>query len=233
MIKKVVNEKKIKNKKVKTCQLVQFTKPKNDKEREEYAKMYTPFVYKIALQNKDTSPLAYEDILGFGFEGLADAMNTYDPSKGQSFMQYAGYRIYYYIMNGSYEEGHVVKFSAYQQEQAKKQGLPTFIAKSIVTTQDGSGDLHWNIPEPIEEPYKPNLEHILDNLKSFVKTHFNERDADIFFQTFGLGKQEDVPRVQIAKQYGVSSAAITYINQRILKAIREDDTLRDDLEDLL
>ena len=204
---------------------VQFKRPTTQKEREEYANQYTPLVYKIANQNKDKTPLTYDDIIGFGFEGLADAMNTYNPDSGQSFLQYAAYRIYYFIMNGTNREGHIVTFSNYQQKKAKAEGRPTYIHQSIISRTDSDGEEHWNIPEPSVDPDRTSVDNALEDIRIFVTSHFSARDADIFFQTFGLGDKEDVPRTQIAKQYKVSSAAITYVNQRIITAIRSDEML--------
>ena len=212
---------------------VQFKRPTTQKEREEYANQYTPLVYKIANQNKDKTPLTYDDIIGFGFEGLADAMNTYNPDSGQSFLQYAAYRIYYFIMNGTNREGHIVTFSNYQQKKAKAEGRPTYIHQSIISRTDSDGEEHWNIPEPSVDPDRTSVDNALEDIRIFVTSHFSARDADIFFQTFGLGDKEDVPRTQIAKQYKVSSAAITYVNQRIITAIRSDEVLCEELEDLL
>ena len=212
---------------------VQFKRPTTQKEREAYANQYTPLVYKIANQNKDKTPLTYDDIIGFGFEGLADAMNTYNPDSGQSFLQYAAYRIYYFIMNGTNREGHIVTFSNYQQKKAKAEGRPTYIHQSIISRTDSDGEEHWNIPEPSVDPDRTSIGNALEDIRIFVTSHFSARDADIFFQTFGLGDKEDVPRTQIAKQYKVSSAAITYVNQRIITAIRSDEVLCEELEDLL
>lgn len=212
---------------------VQFKRPTTQREREEYANQYTPLVYKIANQNKDKTPLTYDDIIGFGFEGLADAMNTYNPDSGQSFLQYAAYRIYYFIMNGTNREGHIVTFSNYQQKKAKAEGRPTYIHQSILSRTDSDGEEHWNIPEPSVDPDRTSVDNALEDIRIFVTSHFSARDADIFFQTFGLGDKEDVPRTQIAKQYKVSSAAITYVNQRIITAIRSDEVLCEELEDLL
>lgn len=212
---------------------VQFKRPTTQKEREKYANQYTPLVYKIANQNKDKTPLTYDDIIGFGFEGLADAMNTYNPDSGQSFLQYAAYRIYYFIMNGTNREGHIVTFSNYQQKKAKAEGRPTYIHQSIISRTDSDGEEHWNIPEPSVDPDRTSVDNALEDIRIFVTSHFSARDADIFFQTFGLGDKEDVPRTQIAKQYKVSSAAITYVNQRIITAIRSDEVLCEELEDLL
>lgn len=210
-----------------------FKKPTNEREREEYARMFTPLVHKIANQNKNKSPLPYEDLVSFGFEGLVDAMNTYDESSGKTFLQYAAYRIFYFIMNGTNQVGHIVKFSDYQQKKARAAGLPTYIYQSITSGIDPNGDEYWNIPEPSINPTFVTVEQALDDVRTFVSVRFSQRDADIFFKTFGLGSDEDMPRVKIAKIYGISSAAVTYINQRIITAIRENETLREELEELL
>ena len=212
---------------------IKFKKPTTEREREQCARQYTPLVYKIVNQNRDKTALSYEDVLGFGFEGLADALNTYRPDTGLSFLQYAAYRIYYFIMNGSNQEGHIVKFSAYQQDKARREGRSTYIFQPIVSKTDTDGEEHWNIPEPACYQDRTPVAKALEDLKSFVASRFSKRDTDVFFQTFGLGEKDDVPRVQIAKQYNVSSASITYINQRIIKAIREDDVMREELADLL
>ena len=212
---------------------LKFKKPLTQQEKEEFARLYTPLVYKIALQNKDKSPLEYSDLLGFGFEGLADAMNTYNPSMGQTFMQYAAYRIYYFIKNGSYEEGHIVKFSAYLQDQAKKNGLPTFISQSIESTFDEDGECTLNLPQLKEDPKYMDIEQALEKIQNFVKHNFNKKYVDVFFKTFGLAGKDEVSRVKIAKQYKVTSASITYINNRIINAIKANDDLREELETLL
>ena len=210
-----------------------FKKPTNEQEREKYAVLYTPLVHKIANQNKDKLPLPYEDLVGFGFEGLTKAMNDYKEGGTQSFLQYAAYCIYYAMTNGANNEGHIVKFSSYQQEKARKEGRPTYIHQRIMTTVGADGEEHYNIPEPAEGPKLVDLGTTLTHLEEFVQTHFSTRDADVFFQSFGLGDREEVPRVQIAKQYNVTSASITYINQRSIRAIKADELVGGELESLL
>ena len=216
-----------------TLEQIRFKKPANDREREEYAKQYAPLVYKIANQNKDKLPLTYEDILGYGFEGLTMAMNNYKEGGTQTFLQYAAYQIYYAITNGANNEGHIVKFSSYQQEKARKEGRSTYIFQRIIASTGPDDDVHFNIPEPSVNPVNVTVPVALAHLEQFVKEHFSERDADVFFQSFGLANREEVPRVQIAKQYKVTSASITYINQRIIKAIKSDEVVCEELKELL
>jgi len=210
-----------------------FRKPINEQERNAYAKQFTPLVYKIANQNKDKLPLTYEDLIGFGFEGLTMAMNNYKEGGSQSFLQYAAYQIYYAMSNGANNEGHIVKFSSYQQEKARKEGRTTYICQRIMTTLGSDGEEHYNIPEPSCAPSGPSSPTVIDHLEAFVKDHFSERDADVFFQTFGLAERKEVPMVQIAKQYNVTSASITYINQRIIKAIKSNEIVYEELKEIM
>ena len=210
-----------------------FKKPTTEAERELYAKQYTPLVYKIANQNKDKLPLTFEDLIGFGFEGLTNAMNSYKEGGSQTFLQYAAYQIYYAMTNGANNEGHIVKFSSYQQEKARKEGRSTYIYQPILATTGPDGETKFNIPEPSVNPQGITVQVALSHLEVFVSEHFTQRDADVFFSTFGLAGREEVSRVEIAKRYKVSSAAITYVNQRIIKTIKADEVLREELEDLL
>lgn len=211
-----------------------FKKPITSKEREEYAKKYTPLVYKIANQNKDKLPLSYDDILGFGFLGLTKAMNTYKDDTGQTFTQYAAYQIYYNILCGANNEGHIVKFSAYQQEKAKKENKSTFIWQRMVSTaRDEDGCENYDTIFPPVKPQSTTLPDTLEHLEKFVKENCKEKDVDIFFSTFGLAGHKEVTGVELAKKYGVSSAAITYGNRRVINTIRKNQELYEELEELL
>ena len=63
--------------------------------QENLVKQYTPLVKYIASRvilekNKN---LEYEDIVGYGYIGLMEAIKTYDPSKGAKFSTYATLKI--------------------------------------------------------------------------------------------------------------------------------------------
>ena len=172
-----------------------FKKPITSKEREEYAKKYTPLVYKIANQNKDKLPN---------------------------------------ILCGANNEGHIVKFSAYQQEKAKKENKSTFIWQRMVSTaRDEDGCENYDTIFPPVKPQSTTLPDTLEHLEKFVKENCKEKDVDIFFSTFGLAGHKEVTGVELAKKYGVSSAAITYGNRRVINTIRKNQELYEELEELL
>lgn len=197
-------------------------------------KQYEPLIYKIVNQMSENSPLSYEDVYGFALQGFVNAMNNYKEGTSQSFKQYAAYQMRYAILNGSSEQGHIVKFSAYQQAKAKEEGKSTFIWQRISHSISDDGEERWNIPEPSIEPqFEYNEGRTMEHICSFVSKKFNPRDTDIFFKSFGLNNIEMISKVQIAKQYNLSSASITLINQKIIKEIKKDPVLLDELQDML
>lgn len=81
-------------------------------ERNELAKKYLPLVKKISNQFLNSSPLEYDEIEGFAWEGFVLAMNKYDPTKsGMSFTSYAAFGIKNAIMNGINSSGQTIAVS--------------------------------------------------------------------------------------------------------------------------
>ena len=206
------------------------------------AQQYQPLVYKIVNQWTNKLPLAYEDILGYAEEGLAIAINSYDPKKRnkhtgkvgqQGFKQYAAWCMRHTILNGSNTEGHIVKFSAYQQKKRKEEGSNTFIMKSIDINYDDNGDMHCNIPEMgAEDPYV-GLTDVYDRLYQKIERKFSKRDCDIFYRTMGLKDRDQEQNKLIAKRYKLAPCTITFINKQIITYIKADQELCDELYELL
>ena len=79
----------------------------DERQRDRIVRQYQPLVYKIAKQQQDKTALSIDDVIGFAEEGLVDAMNTYNPNKGQSFKSYAAYRILYFIFT-TFDTSHLI-----------------------------------------------------------------------------------------------------------------------------
>lgn len=199
--------------------------------RESIAKQYQQLVYKIANQQKYKTALSYEDVVGFGEEGLATAINNYDPTKGQTFKQYAGYMILYYIQNGSNTEGHTVHFSAYMQKKARDRGESTWIMSSIDNHVDDD-DENKRSMTPVADEKKP-YDRVLPELYEAIEKHFSQHDVEIFYKSFGLKNYDVYKGSDLAKMYGCSGPNITLIKQKIINYIKKDETLLDELADLL
>ncbi len=65
------------------------------KEREKLVEELLPLVSKIALKMKQRVPSSVEldDLMGYGYLGLVDAVNRFDPAKRESFPKFAEIKI--------------------------------------------------------------------------------------------------------------------------------------------
>ena len=215
---------------MKNTNKVNYQDPKT---REQIAKQYQPLVYKIAHQQKNNTPLPWQDVLGFAEEGLAKALNDYKDGKGQTFRQYAGYQILYSIQNGINNEGHTVKFSAYMQQKAKENGGSTWIMKSIDMRVDENGEEKCNIKEPSVSPEVNSHLSIMNELYQDLESHFSAKDCDIFYQMYGLKNYDFTKGIDIAKQYKCSAPNVTLICKKIINYIKSNQLLMDELATLL
>ena len=201
--------------------------------REQLAKQYQPLVYKIARQQFSKTALCPDDVIGFAELGLVDALNTYKPGRGQTFKQYLGYRILYFIQNNSNEYGHIVKFSAYMQNKVREAGQSTWIRRSIDIHTDEDGTEHCSIPVPsYEEPFV-NPEHTFEELFTIIEHKFSERDCIIFYSIYGLRGYEKKKGTELAKEYNCSGTNITLIVQKIIKYIKTQEELMEELRECL
>lgn len=231
-----------------------------EQEQETMAIQYKPLVYKIARQWFGKTPLTNDDVIGFAYEGLVYAMNNFTPEeqqdpnkKRQTFPQYAAYQVLYYILNGLHREGHIVRYSAYNQKKDREAGKTTFLYKSLDTMEafagdvadspyaDGQGDGscgldQMTVPDFSEEMTPEKTDDIYNILYDFVESRFNKRDCDIFYRYYGLKGYRGTDKPQtgtiIAKKYHLSNPSITLITKRIIQTIKADKTMMNYLEEL-
>ena len=211
----------------------------DNKLREKVVKQYIPLLNKIAKQHvlKMPQEMEYDDILGYGYEGMVYAMNTYNSDRGLSFQQYLGWCIRNKILSGINEEGHTIKFSAYAQSQAKA-GKSDYIS-----TQSFSFFQNNNSDEDAGETDR--LSCIVDTSKNvqedkiwkivceFARKNFSEKDADMFIRFYGLDGKEPEEGKRLAARWGCSGCSVTVSKKKIIEAIKKSKELKDLLSDLL
>jgi lipopolysaccharide assembly outer membrane protein LptD (OstA) len=74
---------------------------------------------------------------------------------------------------------------------------------------------------------------VFDYLYSRLEDEFSYRDCEIFYKTFGL-KEFDVEKgMDIAKQYDISAGLVSQKVSKIIKWIRKDNELCEQLSELL
>ena len=207
---------------------------KDPKERERLVIQYKNLMFKIVNQYVGKLPLPFDDIVGAAMEGFTKAMNSYKTGTSQSFQQYAGWCMRNNILTSANEEGHVVKFNAYQQKKAKERGESTFITQSISNIYEETQEDKLEILG-IEDSKMDNLdeEEVFSDLFSWLEYNFSKRDCEIFYLFFGLNGRIQTKGIDIAKQFNVSAATVTVTNKKIIKKLKENDNLLDELRDLL
>lgn len=207
---------------------------KDPKERENLFLKYKNLMFKIVNQYVGKLPLPFDDIVGSAMEGFTRALNTYKEGTSQNFQQYAAWCMRNMILTSANEEGHIVKFNAYQQKKAKERGESTFITQSISNIYEETQEDKLEILG-IEDPEVDNLsyEDVFSNLFSWLEFNFSKRDCEIFYMYFGLNGRESLKGIDIAKQFNVSAATITVINKKIIKKIKENPNMLEALRAFL
>lgn len=213
---------------------------KDSKVRENIAKKYVPLLHKIAKQLAMKMPpeMTYDDLIGYGEEGIVYAMNTYKPDKGQTFQQYLGWCIRNKMFTGINEEGHTIKFSAYSQKKVKENNgeyINVVPISSIGSSNDDDDDnmADDHIEQLGVEQQSINQSDVWKQVCEWVKDNFSERDTNMFIKFYGLDGQEPMEGKELAEKYGVSNCCVTVSKKKIIEAIKKSNELKDLLIDLL
>ena len=216
-----------------------ITGPIKDKQlREKIAKQYIPLLHKIANQMilKKPEEMDFQDILGFGNEGMVYAMNTYNSEKGLSFQQYLGWCIRNKILSGINEEGHTIKFSAYAQNKAKlgkSEYISTVSMSSLFSNDDDDKPQSDRLPQIGDCESNKSDQSVWEKVCEWARKNFSERDSDMFIRFYGLDGQEPEEGKKLASKWGVSSCCVSVSKKKIIDAIKKSKELKDLLSDLL
>lgn len=198
---------------------------------------YQPLMYKIVNQFDGNLPLDRDDIISAAMEGFTLALNKWKPGTSQSFQQYAAWSMRNSILNSSNQEGHTVKFSAYQQKKAKEEGRSTFNTVRINSMlSDGDDDGSDRMIELGVEQPEMDLEtndSVFWQFYEWMSERFSQRDCHIFYHTYGVHGYELLKGTEIAEMFNISAASVSVTNKKIIKEIRNDNNIMSLLADLL
>lgn len=184
-------------------------------------KQYEKLVYKIAHQLAPKSPLPFDDVVQYGYEGLLEAFEIYDETKSkQTFLQFAAYRIRFFIMNMSVREGYICRMNDYA---LSKTGAFTVDCNKSKVCQE-------LIDEPVESV---DSKDIMSKLSRFIESNFKRNEYEIFYKFFGICGYKQTKGVDIALEYGISSTRISLNNKKIISKIKTNNLLIEQLSKLL
>lgn len=202
---------------------------------------YKPLMYKIVNQFVGQVPLEFSDLVGAAMEGFTLALNKWRQGTSQNFQQYAAWSMRNAILNCANQEGHTVRFSAYQQRKAKEAGRSTFMTVSIDRMcrhreDEKDSDRSDRIEElGVEQPdfSLETEDHTFWKFYEWMSERFSQRDCHIFYHTYGVCGHELLKGTELAEIFGLSAASISVTNKKIIKAIRADEKVMSMLSDLL
>ena len=208
----------------------------NEVEKNQLVKQYEPLINKLVAQFINGNvKCSWKDLKSYAYEGFAIAIQKYDDSRStMNFTQYAAFSIRNNILTALNNELRTVKLDAYAQKVVEKQGGSSFNMISIDSfTQDDETERCRKIvlSEVIDDKFSNG--DVFDYLYSRLEDEFPLRECQMFYQTFGLKDYDVIKNKDIAKIHGVSEGLVSQKMSKIIKWIRKDDELCEQLSMLL
>lgn len=212
----------------------------SEKEKSQMVGQYEALVNKLTKQYSDKVCLSWDEIKSMAYEGLAIAMNTYDPKRSEmSFTQFAGFAIRNNILSSLDNELRIVKLSAYAQKKAEERGESSFNTVSMDGQwEPGNDNTFTGIPKTNEWLQLKTEAKFADGdtfetLYSKLEDNFSVRDCEIFYRTFGLKDFDEEKGKDIAEYFGISRSLVSIRLKTIIEFIRKDSELCECLANLV
>lgn len=202
---------------------------------------YRPLMYKIVNQFIGQTPLTFDDLVSAAMEGFTLALNKWKDGTSQNFQQYAAWSMRNAILNSANQEGHTVRFSAYQQKKAKDAGRSTFTTVSLdqlcksreddVDFDQADRMLELGVEQP--EFSLETEDDVFWEFYQWLESNFSQRYCHIFCHTYGLQGYDLLKGTELSEMFGLSAASISVTNKKIIRAIRNNPEMLSKLRDLL
>lgn len=208
-----------------------------DNLRQNVPSTYNPLVNKIVKQFFEKGTTSWDQLLSMAYEGLALAMNNYDPWRSDmNFTQYAAFSIRNNILTSLDNELRVVKLSNYAQKKAIEYGESLWNSVSIDALTSKNDDDHTVNKENILNIYenaKFDDGDVFEYLYMRLESNFPQRECLMFYKTFGLKGYEELKGKDISKELGVSEALVSQKISKIKSWIRKDRDICEMLQNLM
>lgn len=207
----------------------------NEVEKNQLVKQYEPLMNKLVNQFFKKVQCPWEDLKSYAYEGFSLAIQKYDENKSSmSFTQYAAFAIRNNILTALNSELRTVKMDAYAQKITAENGIPSFNMISIDHSSDNEDDNKSRkiiLSTTIKDGFSNG--DVFEYLYSRIEDEFSYRDCEMFYRTYGLKDYEITKNKDIAKIYGVSEGLSCQKVTKIVKWIRKDTELCEQLSELI
>ena len=207
----------------------------NEAEKDKLVKQYEPLINKISYQFFEKVQCDWEDLKSYAYEGFALAIQKYDDTRStMNFTQYAAFAIRNNILTSLDNELRTVKLSEYARRTNTENGVCSF---NMISLDRSSHDDEENKSRKIvlSTSVKDGFSNgdVFEYLYSRIEDEFSYRDCEMFYRTFGLKNFEVTKNKDIAKLYNISEGSSCQKVMKIIKWIRKDTELCEQLSELL
>ncbi len=229
-----------------------------EKGRDRCTRLYASLITAIASKYKGCG-LEWNDLVGAAHMGFVKAMNDYHrpeeyvdvedgldneqkkevkKQKGQTFKQYAGWRIRFQILNDINELSRTVKISQYEYNKNKEAGNTkgNFNTISVDTTLDDEGNTLVDRMKEFStdnKAFSKSADSQWEKVYKIIDNKFSVRIASTFYKFFGLHGYKQMKGVDIAKEMHITGAAVSMNVKTVMNFLKSDKRTMDLLQDLL
>lgn len=217
----------------------------SEKGRNFIAKKYEPLIHKLARQWHGKINLPYDDLIGFGYEGLTYAMSTYGKKNKKSnatdsaisqytFGQYAAYCILNQFRGNGVNASHLVTIpNSVQKKEREEKGHNTKNVsisgdKVVGHNDEGSKTIFDFIGSSGDAGSKldqQDLDKLWKRVYKALEEEFSEKHINIWYSFYGLNGHKKLKNKELAEKYNVVNSNISYYCYKINSYIMKNKTL--------
>ena len=218
----------------------------SERGRARVVKQYSKLAVAIAAKYRGKCGLDWNSLVSAANMGLVKAMNDYkrpvhsdnedDKMKKLSFKQYAGYRIKQQILNDINNYSRTVRVTQHGFEKAEKEGRSFTTVRLDWTNDDGeNGNLADRLPGMTTDPTAGRIQDTgqMEKIYDMIDKKFPDKTTSIFYSYFGLHGYKKMTGVELAKQYGITGAAVSQRVKTVVTWLQNDKKTRPLLQELL
>ena len=155
----------------------------------------------------ESTGVGMEDLISIGTIGLIKAIRSFDPDKKIKLATYASRCIENEILM------HLRKISSQRAEVSIDEPLNTDWDGNELLLSDILGTDGEEISRPLEDDADREM------LMRAIAT-LSERDRKIILLRFGIGREEDLKKKEVAQMLGISQSYISRLEKRIIRHLR-------------
>lgn len=218
----------------------------SERGRARIVRQYSKLAVSIAAKYRGKCGLDWNSLVSAANMGLVKAMNDYkrnthsnvedDKMKKLSFKQYAGWRIKQQILNDVNNYSRTVRVTQHGFEKAEKEGRSFSTVRIDITNNDNeNGNLADKLPGMTVDPSAGRIQDTgqMEKIYDMIDKKFPDKTTSIFYSYFGLHGYKKMTGVELAKQYGITGAAVSQRVKSVITWLQSDKKTRPLLQELL